>query len=175
VVDKDRDGGDFYGEAGGDFVPGTVFSAADGVDTNVLVGVLVVLVNTRRVWEDNSRRDVLLVVKMGERRQGTGRRDRGEREDWVVERSGRAQTSVSLCGGLYGGRDVEFVVGKGFYSFGDTVIINGGRAMVTGGEPVLFCGRLNVDGAIDGGAVVMDRWGADADGGNWTVGRSDGV
>jgi hypothetical protein len=32
-----------------------------------------------------------------------------------------------------------------------------------------------VDGAIDGGAVVVDGWGADADGGNWTVGRGDGI
>jgi hypothetical protein len=39
----------------------------------------------------------------------------------------------------------------------------------------LLCGGLDVDGAIDGGAVVVDGWGADADGGNWTVGRSDGV
>jgi hypothetical protein len=78
VVDEDRDGGDFYGEAGGDFVPGAIFGAADGIDPNVLVGVSIVLVNARRVWEDNSRRDVLLVVKMWEQRQGTGRWDRSE-------------------------------------------------------------------------------------------------
>jgi hypothetical protein len=68
MVNEDRDGGDFYGEAGGDFVSGAVLGAAKGVDTNILVGVLVVLINTRRVWEDDGRRNVLLVVKMGERR-----------------------------------------------------------------------------------------------------------
>jgi hypothetical protein len=78
MVDKDHDGGDFYRETGGDFVPGAVFGAAEGMDTNILVGVFVVLVNTRRVGKNDCWRNVLLVVKMRERRQGTGRRDRGQ-------------------------------------------------------------------------------------------------
>jgi hypothetical protein len=175
MVDEDRDGGDFYGETGGDFVSGAVFGAAKGVDTNVLVGVLVVLINTRRVREDDGRRNVLLVVKMGERRQGTGRRNRGQRQDRVMEWSGGAQTSVSLCGGFYWRWDVKFSIGKGFYSFSDTVIINGRRASVTGGEPVLLCGRLDVDGAVDGGPVVVNGWGVNADGRDWTVDWGDGV
>jgi hypothetical protein len=105
------------------------------VDADVLVGVLVMLINAQGFREDNCGRDVLLVVKMRERRQGTGQRDRGEREDWVVERSGWAQTSVCFCGGFYRGRDVELSIGKGFYSFCNTVVVYGGRAAVTGGEP----------------------------------------
>ena len=71
MVDKDRDWGDFNGEPGGYFVPGAIFSAADGMDTNKLVRVLVVLVNAGGVREDDCRRNVLLIIKMGERRQGT--------------------------------------------------------------------------------------------------------
>jgi hypothetical protein len=71
-----------------------------------LVGMLVVLVNARRVWKNDCRRNVLLVVEMRERRQGTGRWDRGQRQDGVVERSSGAQTSVCFCGGFYRGRDI---------------------------------------------------------------------
>jgi hypothetical protein len=71
VVNEEGDRGDFYREAGGDFVPGAILGAAGGVDTNILVGVLVVLINTRGVREDDCRRNVLLVVKVRERRQGT--------------------------------------------------------------------------------------------------------
>jgi hypothetical protein len=85
------------------------------------------------------------------------------------------QASIRFCGSFYGGRDVEFSVGEGFNSFCDTVIINGGRAAVTGGEPVLLCGGLDVDWAVDGGTVVVDGGDAVADGGDWTVGRSDGI
>ena len=92
-----------------------------------------------------------------------------------MKRGGRTQTSVSLCGGFCGSRDVEFVVRKGFYSFCDAVVINGGRAAVTSGEPVLFCGGLDVDGAVDGGAIIVDGGGAVADWGDWAVGRSDGI
>jgi hypothetical protein len=106
VVNEDRDGGDFYGEAGGDFVSGAVFGAAKGVDTDVLVGMLVVLVNARGVWKNDCRGNVLLVVEMRERRQRTGRWDRSQGQDGVMERSGGAQTSVRFCGGLYRGRDV---------------------------------------------------------------------
>jgi hypothetical protein len=175
VVNEEGDRGDFYGEAGGDFVPGAILGAAGGMDTNVLVGVLVVLVNTRGVREDNCRRNVLLIVKVRERRQGTWRRDRSEREDWVVERGSWAQASVRFCGGFCGGRDVKFSVGEDFYSFSDTVVVYRRRAAVTGGEPVLFRGRLNVDGAVDGGGVIVDGGSTVADGGDWTVGRSDGV
>ena len=83
--------------------------------------------------------------------------------------------SIHFCGSFYRGRDVELSVGKGFYSFSDTVVIYGGRAAVTCGEPVLFCGGLDVDGAVDGGAVIVDGGGAVADRGGWMVGRSDGV
>ena len=93
----------------------------------------------------------------------------------MVEWSSRAQTSVSFCGGFYGGWNVEFGVGKGFYSFGNTVVIDGGRTTITGREPVLFRGRVDVNGAVDGGAVVVDGGGAVANGGDWTVGRSDGI
>jgi hypothetical protein len=93
----------------------------------------------------------------------------------VVERSGWAQASVRFCGSFCGGRDVKFSVGEGFYSFSDTVIIYGGWAAVTGGEPVLLCGRLDVDGAVDRGTVVVDGRGIDVDGRDWTVGRGDGV
>ena len=70
MVDKDRDWGDFNGEPGGYFVPGAIFSAADGMDTNKLVRVLVVLVNARGVWKNDCRRNILLVIKVGKRRQG---------------------------------------------------------------------------------------------------------
>jgi hypothetical protein len=93
----------------------------------------------------------------------------------VVEWSGWAQTSVCFCGGFYRGRDVELGVGKGFYSFCNTVVVYGRRAAVTGREPVLFCGRLDVDGAVDGGGVIVDGGSTVADRGDWTVGRSDGV
>jgi hypothetical protein len=92
-----------------------------------------------------------------------------------MEWSGWAQTSVSFCGGFYWRRDVKFSVGEGFHSFSDTVIINGRRASVTVGEPVLLCGGLNVDGAVDGGPVVVDGRGVNADGRDWTVDWGDGV
>jgi hypothetical protein len=78
MVDKNRDGGDFDGEAGSDFVSGAILDVMDGMNTNVLVGVLVVLVNAQGVGEDDCGRNVLLVVKVRERWQGTGRRDRGQ-------------------------------------------------------------------------------------------------
>jgi hypothetical protein len=78
VVDEGRDGGDFDGETGGYFVPRSILGTTDGVDADMLVGMLVVLVNARGVREDDGRRDILLVIKMGERRQWTGRRDRGQ-------------------------------------------------------------------------------------------------
>jgi hypothetical protein len=93
----------------------------------------------------------------------------------VVERSGRAQASVRFCGGFYGGRDVKISVGKDLYSFCNAVVVNGGRAAVTVGEPVLFSGWFDVDGAIDGGVVIVDGRGADTDGGDWTISRGDGV
>jgi hypothetical protein len=92
-----------------------------------------------------------------------------------VERSSWTQANVRFCGGFCGDRDVKFSVGEGFYSFFDTVVIYRRRAAVSGGEPVLFRGRLNVDGAVDGSGVIVDGWGADADGGDWTVGRGDGI
>jgi hypothetical protein len=78
VVDEDRDKGDFYGEAGGYFIPRSILSTTEGVDTDILMGVLVMLINARRVQEDDGEGNILLVIKMGERQQGTGRRDRGE-------------------------------------------------------------------------------------------------
>jgi hypothetical protein len=104
VIDKDCNRGNFDREPGGYLVLGAILSATEGVDADVLVGVLVVLINARGFWEDDCGRDVLLVVKIREQQQGTGRQDRGEREDWVVERSGWAQTSVCFCGGFYRGR-----------------------------------------------------------------------
>jgi hypothetical protein len=71
VVNEESDRGDFYREAGGDFVPGAILGAADSMDTNVLVGVLVVLVNARGIREDDCRRNILLIVEVRERRQGT--------------------------------------------------------------------------------------------------------
>ena len=68
VVDKDRDQGDFNRKSSGYFVAGAILSAMGGVDANKLMGVLVVLVNARGVWEDNSRGNVLLVVEVRERR-----------------------------------------------------------------------------------------------------------
>ena len=62
VVDKDRDRGDFDRKSGGYFVPRTVLGTTEGADANELVGVFVVLIDARRVWEDDGRRDVLLVV-----------------------------------------------------------------------------------------------------------------
>ena len=73
-----RDWGDFNRKPSGYFVAGAIFGATDGVDANELMGVLVVLINARGVWEDNRRGNVLLVVKMRERRQRTGRRNRSE-------------------------------------------------------------------------------------------------
>jgi hypothetical protein len=92
-----------------------------------------------------------------------------------MEWSVGAQTSVSLCGSFYGCRDIEFSVGKDFHSFCDAVVVDGGWAAVTGREPVLFCGRLDVDGAVDGGGVIVDGGSTVADRGDWTVGRSDRV
>ena len=62
VVDEGRDRGDFDGKSGGYFVPRTVLGTTKGVDADELVRVLVVLVNAQRVWEDNGRRDVFLVI-----------------------------------------------------------------------------------------------------------------
>jgi hypothetical protein len=72
MVDKDRDRGDFNRKPGSGFVPGAIFGATEGVDADVLVGVLVVLIDARGVWEDDGGRNVLLVVKVWERWQGTG-------------------------------------------------------------------------------------------------------
>jgi hypothetical protein len=55
------------------------------------------------------------------------------------------------------------------------VVIYRGRAAVTGREPVLFCGGVDVDRAIDGGAAIVDKRGVVADGGDWAVGRGDGI
>jgi hypothetical protein len=62
VIDENRDRGDFDGKSGGYFVPRAVLGTTESVDTDVLMGVFVVLVNARRVREDDSRRNVLLVV-----------------------------------------------------------------------------------------------------------------
>jgi hypothetical protein len=78
VIDEDCNGSDFDGEAGGYFVLRSVLGPTDGVDADILMGVLVVLINARGVREDDCRRNVLLIVKMRERRQGTGRRDRSQ-------------------------------------------------------------------------------------------------
>jgi hypothetical protein len=62
VIDENRDGSDFNGKSGGYFVPRAVLGTTESVDADVLMGVFVVLVNARRVWEDDSRGDVLLVI-----------------------------------------------------------------------------------------------------------------
>jgi hypothetical protein len=62
VVDENRNGGDFDGKPGGYFVPRAVLGTTESVNANVLMGVFVVLVNARRVREDDRRRNVLLVV-----------------------------------------------------------------------------------------------------------------
>jgi hypothetical protein len=72
MVDEGRDGGDFNRKPGCYFVPRSVLGTTDDVDADILVGMLVVLVNARGVREDDGRRDILLVIKMGERRQWTG-------------------------------------------------------------------------------------------------------
>jgi hypothetical protein len=86
----------------------------------------------------------------------------------LVERSGWAQASVRFCGSFYRGRDVKISVGKDLYSFCNAVVIDGGRAAVTIREPVLLSGWFDVGGAVDGGVVIVDGGGADADGGNRT-------
>jgi hypothetical protein len=93
----------------------------------------------------------------------------------VVERSGGAQTSVCFCSGFYWSHYVEFSVGEGLYSFFDTVIVNRGQAAITIREPVLFSGWPDVDGAVDGGVVVVDGRGTIADRGDWAVGQGDGI
>ena len=72
MVNEDRDGSDFNGEAGSYFVPRPVLGLTDGVNANELMGVLVVLIDARGVWEDDCRGNILLVVKVRERWQGTG-------------------------------------------------------------------------------------------------------
>jgi hypothetical protein len=62
VIDEDRNRGDFDGKSCGYFVPRTVLGTTESVDADVLMGVFVVLVNARRVREDNGRGDVLLVI-----------------------------------------------------------------------------------------------------------------
>ena len=79
VVNEDRDGSDFNKKSGGYFVAGVVLSATDGMDTDKLMGVLVMLVNARGVREDDCRENILLVVKMREQRQRARGRDWGQR------------------------------------------------------------------------------------------------
>jgi hypothetical protein len=62
VIDEDCDGGDFDGKSGCYFVPRAVLGTTEGVNADVLMGVFVVLVNARRVREDDGRGDVLLVI-----------------------------------------------------------------------------------------------------------------
>ena len=93
----------------------------------------------------------------------------------MVEWSGGVQTSVRFCSGFYWGRYVEFSVGEGLYSFFDTVIVNRGWAVITVREPVLFVGRADGNGTVDGGAVVVG-WGvAVADWKDWVVGQGDWI
>ena len=127
----------------------------EGLDGYELVRVFLTLVITGGLREGDSRRDVLLIVKMGERRQRAGRRDWGERKDGVG-RSWGAQTSVRFCSCFTGGREVELTIWQGFYALCNTVIINGGWGAVTVREPVGLGGGVNSDGAIEGGAVVVD-------------------
>ena len=67
------------------------------MDGDKLVGVFFPLVVARGLRKGDGRRDVLLVIKVGKRRQRTGRRDRGEGKDRVSRGRG-TQTSVRFCG-----------------------------------------------------------------------------
>ena len=127
----------------------------EGLDSYVLVRVLLTLVITRGFRESDSRRDVFLVVKVGKRWQRTGRWNWSKGEDGV-SRGWGAQTSVCFCSGFTGGWEVEFAIWQGFYAVCNTVIINGGRGAVTVGEPVGLSGGVNSNGIIDGGAVIVD-------------------
>jgi hypothetical protein len=62
MINEGRDRGDFDGKSGGYFVSRAVLGTTEGVDADILMGVLVVLIDARRVWEDDRRRNVLLVV-----------------------------------------------------------------------------------------------------------------
>ena len=126
----------------------------EGLDGNKLVRVLLTLVVAGGFWKGNGRRDVLLVVKMGEWWQRAGRRDRSKGKDGVSRGRG-AQTGVCFCGGFTGYRNVEFAVGQGFYSFRDTIVVNGRWGAVAVREPVGLGGGVNSDGTIDGGAVIV--------------------
>jgi hypothetical protein len=72
MVNKGRDRGDLDWETGSYFIPRSKLGTTGGMDAYILVGVFVVLVNARRVREDDGGRNVLLIVEMRERRQGTG-------------------------------------------------------------------------------------------------------
>jgi hypothetical protein len=148
----------------GGFTTGAVFYAAEGLNGGVLVGVDEALFKTVRVREYYTRRNILLVVKMGERRQWARRRTEGDKR--VGTRCVGTEAGVGSGGGFGRDRGCEFFSRQGFYSFCNSVVINGGRAAVTVGEPVCFSTGRRDNGAVDGG---------DRDGAEWSVGRSDGV
>ena len=122
----------------------------------VLVRVLLTLVITGGFREGDGRRNVLLIVKMGKRRQRTGRWDRSKGKDGVSRGRG-AQTSVRFCGCFAGCWEVELTIWQGFHTFCYVVVINGGWGAVAVGEPVGLRGGVNSEGTIDGGAVIVDR------------------
>jgi hypothetical protein len=62
MINEGRDRGDFDGKSGGYFVPRAVLGTTESVDADILMGVLVVLIDARRVWEDDCRGNVLLVI-----------------------------------------------------------------------------------------------------------------
>ena len=86
-----------------------------------------------------------------------------------------AQTSVRFCSCFAGCREVKLTIWQGFYAFCNAIIINGGRGAVTVGEPVGLSGRVNGDGAIDGGAVVVNGSTGTVFSGGWEISRGDGV
>ena len=146
----------------------------EGLDGYELVRVFLTFVIAGGLWEGDGRRDVLLVVKVGEWWQRTGRRDRGKGKDGV-SRGRRAQTSVCFCSCFLGGREIEFAIRQGFYTFCNAVVIYGGWGAVAVGEPICLGGGFDGNGAVDRSAVVVGGGAGTFLGGSGEIGRSDRV
>ena len=147
---------------------------AEGLDGYKLVRVFFSLMVTGGLREGDGRRDIFLIVEVRERWQRTRRQDRGKGKDGVSRGRG-TQTSVSFCGGFTGRRDVEFTIWQGFHTFCYAVVINGGRGAVAVREPICLGGRVDGNGTVDGGAIIVDRGAGAFFGSDREVGWGDGV
>jgi hypothetical protein len=164
VVNEGCGGWEVGDIAGGGFLAGAVLNTAGSADSDVLVGVDRALSQAVGIGECNTRRNVLLVVEMGERWQWARRWTEGDKR--VGTRGVGTETGIGSGSSFSGDRGCEFFSRQGFYSFCDSVVVNGGRASITVWEPVCFSTGRRDDRAVDRG----DRGGAER-----SVGWSDGV